>query len=191
MQEVMITGNHEPLPLWYFLLPAGFFALLHLAFVKRFHALGVYLRDQWHVWGRLMVIFSLLWFLGNGLTEKTHFFAAFFDWPEWSRYSIMVVLALGSSITDNVALAAMQGQLILQQPIDVWKVRVLLILFTWSGGFTPFGCLQSLALNHSLGLSTGGWFKQTFKWAFLSLAGGSVGLLLIWALYPGAVSQLK
>jgi len=191
-QEVMVSGAHQTsLPLWLFLIPAGVVSLWHLQSIHRLPALGAYIREQWHVWGRLMVIFSLLWFLAHGLTQQTNVFFAFFKWPEFLRYSIMVVLSLGSSITDNVALAAMQAQLILISPIAIWQTRLLLILFTWSGGFTPFGCLQSLALNNSLKLSTGKWFRETLLWSALSLVGGLMGLALIGVFHPTAVSLPK
>ena len=51
----------------------------------------------------------------------------------------------GLSITDNVALAAMQGSLTFNHPLPIWQVRLLFILLTWAGGFTSFGCLHALA----------------------------------------------
>jgi hypothetical protein len=174
-------------PLWLLLLPAGVLALLHLRSVRNLGAAGKHVRQEWSVWGKLMVIFSLLWLLANGLTEPTNALAVFFTWPEQVRYSLMVLLALASSITDNVALAAMQGALITAHPIVVWQIRLLFILLTWSGGFTPFGCLQSLALNGRLRLSTGAWLRETRVWAALSLAGGLTGLVLIALLYPATM----
>jgi hypothetical protein len=188
VSELMIAGGqHALFPLWPFLAPAGLVALCYLFTSKQFQVLLAYLREQWTVWGRLMVIFSLLWFLSHGLTQQTNVFAAFFIWPEFARYGVMVILSLCSSITDNVALAAMQAQIILSAPLAVWQVRLLLILFTWSGGFTPFGCLQSLALNNNLKLSAGQWFRETLLWSALSLIGGLIGLGLIALFYPTAI----
>lgn len=177
----------EIVPLWLLLLPGGIVAVIHLLGIRRISAAGQHIQHEWPVWGKLMIIFSLLWFLTNALTEPANILAAFFTWPEVVRYSLMVVLSLASSITDNVALAAMQGSLLLNHPLSIWEVRLLFILLTWAGGFTPFGCLQSLALNGRLGLSTGGWFRQTFLWAGLAIVGGLVGLALISLLYPTAV----
>jgi hypothetical protein len=197
--EVMVAGGQAVsfpfwswlvsagLPLWPFLLLAGMVAFFYLVASRQFQVLVTYITGQWSVWGRLMVIFSLLWFLSHGLTQQTNVFAAFFTWPEFARYGVMVVLSLCSSITDNVALAAMQAQIILSAPLAVWQVRLLLILFTWSGGFTPFGCLQSLALNNNLKLSTGQWFRETLLWSALSLIGGLIGLGLIAVFYPTAI----
>src|SRR5262249_34467481 len=49
------------------------------------------------------------------------------------------------------------------------------------------GCLQSLALNGRLRLTTGAWLRHTLTWAGWALAGGLVGLALIRLLYPSAV----
>lgn len=174
----------EMAPLWLLLLPGGIAAGMHLLSIRRISAAGRHIQREWPVWGKLMVIFSLLWFLTNALTEPTNILAAFFTWPEAARYCLMVILSLASSITDNVALAAMQGSLLLNHPLSIWEVRLLFVLLTWAGGFTPFGCLQSLALNGRLGLSTGAWLRQTFLWAGLALAGGLAGLALISLLYP-------
>jgi hypothetical protein len=174
--------TYEVIPLWQVLLPAGVLATIHLLFVQRHHSALLHIRRQWPVWGKLMLIFSLLWFLSNGLTEKVNILTAFFLWPHWVHYGFMIVLALLSSVTDNVAIAAMLGTIILSQPLPTWQIRLLLILLTWSGGFTPFGCLQSLALNNSIGLSTGSWFRATLLWALVALIGGCIGLVatILW-----------
>lgn len=189
LQAIAVSSAtpHEIVPLWLLLLPGGIVAVIHLLSIRSISAAGQHIQHEWPVWGKLMIIFSLLWFLTNALTEPTNILAAFFTWPEAVRYSIMVVLSLASSITDNVALAAMQGSLLLNHPLSIWEVRLLFILLTWAGGFTPFGCLQSLALNGRLTLTTGAWFKQTFLWAFLAIVGGLAGLFLIGILYPTAV----
>jgi len=178
----------EPVALWLFLLPAGVIPVLYLVTSHHTVTASNYIREQWPVWGKLMIIFSLLWFLSNALTSAANSFAIFFTWPETVRYPIMVVLSLFSSITDNVALAAMQGALIINHPLSIWQIRLLFILLTWSGGFTPFGCLQSLALNSRLKLSTGAWFRQTFLWSILAIIGGLLGLALIGSFYPTAVA---
>ncbi|HEU5380998.1 MAG TPA: hypothetical protein VFV38_36710 [Ktedonobacteraceae bacterium] len=178
----------ELVPLWVFLLPAGITAAIYLVTTHHTLTAGKYISEQWPVWGKLMVIFSLLWFLSNALTQSTTISALFFTWPEFVRYPLMIILSLLSSITDNVALAAMQGALIVNNPLSIWQIRLLFILLTWSGGFTPFGCLQSLALNSRLKLSTGEWFRQTFLWSALAIIGGLLGLALIGYLYPVAVS---
>ncbi len=143
----------------------------------------------WQVWGKLMIIFSLLWFLSNVVAQRPSALGVFFTLAFPIRYSLMVVLALLSSVTDNVALAAMQGALIINHPFSIPLVRLLFVLLTWSGGFTPFGCLQSLALNAQLQYSTGKWFRQTWVWAFLAIVGGLAGLALIGVLYPTASGE--
>ncbi|MBF6589369.1 MAG: hypothetical protein IVW57_02415 [Ktedonobacterales bacterium] len=172
------------LPLWLLLLPAGLVAVWHLNVIGSGRATRRRLWQDAPVWLKLMVIFSLLWFLGNALTGPVNVFAAFFTLPPTPRYGVMVVLSLFSSVTDNVALAAMQGSLLLAHPLAIWQVRLLFLLLTWSGGFTPFGCLQSLAVNGRLGLSTGAWLRQTWVWGMLALLGGLLGLALILAFYP-------
>lgn len=177
----------EIVPLWLFLLPGGIVAVIHLLTIRRIPAALQHMKHEWPVWGKLMIIFSLLWFVMNALTEPTNVLAVFFTWPESARYGIMVLLSLASSITDNVALAAMQGSLLLNHPLSIWEIRLLFILLTWAGGFTPFGCLQSLALNSRLTLSTAAWFKQTLLWSGLAIVGGLVGLALIDVLYPTTI----
>jgi hypothetical protein len=172
--------------LWLLLLPAGNIAILHLFLRRRGIATSNYLLHELPVWLRLMVIFSLLWLLVNGLTQQVNVFAAFFTWPEPIRYGIMVVLSLASSITDNVALAAMQGSLILNHPLPIWQIRLLFILLTWAGGFTSFGCLQSLALNSRFELSMGKWMREAWVWGILAILGGLAGLALIALISPSA-----
>jgi hypothetical protein len=180
------ASAHDAFPLWALLLPAGIVAVLHLRSVDKLHVAGGYIRHEWPVWGKLMIIFSLLWLLSNAVSAPTNIFGAFFTWSDPVRYGLMIVLSLLSSVTDNVALAAMQGSLLLSHPLAIWQIRLLFILLTWAGGFTPFGCLQSLALNSRLQLSTGAWFRQALAWAALALAGGMLGLALISILYPSA-----
>ncbi len=171
-------------PLWLLLLPAGVAAIIHLGAIRDLGKAGTHIRHEWPTWGKLMVIFSLLWYVANASVAAANVFAAFFTWPEALRYGIMIVLSLASSITDNVALAAMQGALLLNHPLAIWQIRLIFILLTWAGGFTPFGCLQSLAVNSRLKLTTGAWFKETFSWAGLAILGGLVGLALIAVIYP-------
>ncbi len=176
-------GVTDAAPLWQFLLPAGVLAVLHLLAARRADAGVTYVRESWPVWGKLMVIFSLIWYLSNALPAHPTVFEGFFVWPEAARYGAQIVLSLLSSVTDNVALAAMQGALIRDHPLAVWQVRLLFLLLTWSGGFTSFGCLQSLALNGRLKLDTVAWFKSALPWALLSIGGGLLGLALISVLY--------
>ncbi len=173
--------------LWIFLLPAGALAVLHLIERGLAQDSGQRIRKELPIWIRLATIFSLLWFLGTAMIlqpSQPNGLAAFFVLPAALRFGVMTILSLASSITDNVALAAMQGSLILNHPIPVWQIRFLFILLTWSGGFTPFGCLQSLALNSRLKLETGTWFRATFRWAILAIIGGLVGLAVILIRYP-------
>ncbi|HEV2236057.1 MAG TPA: hypothetical protein VGR57_05280 [Ktedonobacterales bacterium] len=178
-------------PLWLFVLPAGVVAVAHLLSIERGPAAWTYVRNEWPVWGKLMIIFSLLWFLGNGLIGAQSVFAGFFLWPAQVRYGIMVLLSLASSITDNVALAAMQGAILVHHPLPIWQIRLLFILLTWAGGFTPFGCLQSLTTNSRLKLSTGAWFRETLPWGAAAILGGLAGLALIALLYPHAVGLVR
>ena len=168
----------EQFPLWQLLLPSGIVAIVHLCITRSRTVVVQHLQEQWPVWGKLMVIFSLLWFLTYGLTQTSNVLNAFFAWPNWIQYGFTLILALLSSVTDNVAIAAMLGNIALIHPFALWQIRLLLILLTWSGGFTPFGCLQSLSLNSSLELSTAAWFSQTLRWGAISLLGGIVGLLI-------------
>lgn len=202
----------EPPPLGLFLIPAGIAAFGHLLLTRRhvqprgkvdvyipwlrnsilkhhskLPATWRHIKFQVPIWLKLAVIFSLLWYLGNGLTQSVNVFEGFFTWPEPLRLAVMSVLSLASSVTDNVALAAMQGSLLIQHPLSTWQIRLLFILLTWAGGFTPFGCLQSLALNSHLHLQTGAWFKQTLIWGTLSILGALCGLLLIGIFYPAAL----
>lgn len=185
------AGASADVPLWLFLLPAGAVAVLHLAAIGRGRTAVAHMHREWPVWGKLMIIFSLLWFLGNAMTGTGSVFAVFFQWPEQMRYGLMVLLSLASSITDNVALAAMQGSILLHHPIAIWQIRLLFILLTWAGGFTPFGCLQSLATNSRLKLSTAAWFRETLPWGVAAIVGGLAGLTLISWLYPNAVGLVR
>lgn len=170
-------------PLWLLLLPAGLAALNHLFVGERIIETFEHIEEQAPVWIKLIVIFSLLWFLQHGLSG-TGILNLFLLLPSSLQYTLMILLSLASSVTDNVALAAMQGTIILGHPIAIWKIRLLLVLLTWSGGFTPFGCLQSLSINHRLQLSTGDWIKETPIWAGLALVGGILGFVIIAILYP-------
>jgi hypothetical protein len=174
-------------PLWMLLLPAGNVAIVYLFIRRRGIASSNYILLELPVWVRLMVIFSLLWLLTNGLTQQVNAFAVFFAWPEPLRYGLMVLLSLASSITDNVALAAMQGSLILHHPLPIWQVRLLFILLTWAGGFTSFGCLQSLALNGRFSLSMGQWIREAWIWGILAILGGLAGLALLAIFIPSAL----
>lgn len=205
------SGGAIDLPLGLFLAPAGIIAFWHLRLARRhvretrnvhfsiplrrrpvvhqsrLPATWKHIQFEVPIWMKLAVIFSLLWYISNGLTQATNVFSVFFVLPETLRFGVMSLLSLASSVTDNVALAAMQGSLLLQHPMAVWQIRFLFILLTWAGGFTPFGCLQSLALNSRLQISTGTWFKLALPWGFISIIGAIVGLALIGVFHPGAV----
>lgn|GEM_PF-5125492 len=183
VQRLHQPGSFEPYPLWEFLLPAGIFALVHLYSIQRFNTGISYVRQEFPVWGRLMLIFSLIWYLSNGLTSSSNVFSVFFTWSSLLRYNMQVILSLLSSITDNVAIAGMQGAIIINHPLPIWQIRLLFLLLTWSGGFTYFGCLQSLALNSRLHLTTPEWFKAALPWAILSIIGGGVGLAMTVLIY--------
>lgn len=168
----------ETIPLWLLLLPAGVVATLHLLITHTTAGAMKHLKEQSPVWIKLIIIFSLLWFLQHGLVSTTSVLNGFFGLPALLQYGAMVILSLASAVTDNVALAAMQGSLIAAHPLAIWQIRLLLILLTWAGGLTPFGCLQSLSINHRMKLSTGAWLKETPVWAGLALIGGFIGLIL-------------
>ena len=188
-------------PLWLVLLPAGAMAVLHLCSIKQLPTRVVegaekqtgwqfgmsYMRRESPVWVKLMIIFSLIWYMSTALTTPQNVLGLFFTLALPIRFGLMVILSLLSSVTDNVALAAMQGALIVRHPLAVWQIRLLVILLTWAGGFTYFGCLQSLAMNSRLKLSLGKWMQHSLVWAALSIAGGLAGLLIIRLLYPTAV----
>ncbi len=180
------VGTEIAVPLWLLLLPAGITAILHLSSAGVGHVIKKHLHDQLPIWLRLMVIFSLLWFIMNGLSGEG-VFGLFFLLPSSIQFVLLIILSLFSALTDNVALAAMQASIIIDHPLSVWKIRLLLILLTWAGGLTPFGCLQSLSVNHRLKLSVGQWVRETPVWAGLSIIGGLAGLLIIAVLYPSAV----
>lgn len=173
----------ENVPLWLLLIPAGLAAINHLFVTRKLQGTIAHIKEQAPVWMKLMVIFSLLWFLQFGLTSHNEATNAFFLLPHSIQYFFLVLLALASAVTDNVALAAMQGSIIINHPLPIWEIRLLLILLTWAGGLTPFGCLQSLSINHRLKLSTGQWLSQTPLWAGLALLGGLIGLIFIGLLY--------
>ena len=175
------------IPLWILLFPAGLAAINHLFVGERITETWEHAQEQLPVWVKLIVIFSLLWFLQHGLTSTKSVLSLFLLLPSSLQYSILVILSLASSVTDNVALAAMQGTIILGHPLAIWKIRLLLVLLTWAGGLTPFGCLQSLSINHRLKLSTGKWIMETPLWAGLAILGGLLGLLCISLLYPSSV----
>ncbi len=193
-------------PLWLFLLPAGVGAVIFLWRASYLSAQVIeqdsslsksreftvkYLREQVPVWGKIAIIFSLLWYLSYGLAPGHNALAGFFGWPKPLRYGLMVILSLLSSVTDNVALAAMQGALIVSHPLAVWQIRLLLILLTWAGGLTYFGCLQSLALNSRLKLATGEWLKTALLWSVYGIIGALAGLLVIFLLYPQASGLVR
>ncbi len=171
-------------PLWIFIAPAGIAALIHLLSTKQIGRGWLHIKNELPVWGRLMVIFSLIWFLSSKLSAPANIFTDFFALPEQARYSFQIILSLFSSITDNVAIAGMQGAMIINHPIALWQIRLLFILLTWSGGLTYFGCLQSLALNARLHLPSSAWFKAAIPWAIVSFIGGIIGLACIFILYP-------
>jgi hypothetical protein len=174
--------------LWLFLLPAGFFAILHIISQDRTYETLKRFAHESQIWIRLMAIFSLIWILTFALTETTNVFTAFFDWPIELRYPLMIVLSLLSSVTDNVALAAMQAGLILNHPLPVWAIRLIFIVLTWAGGLTAFGCLQSLALHTKFPLSMKEWFRESRVWAVVTIVGGLIGLVAIMLIYPGELS---
>jgi hypothetical protein len=130
LAQVVASGNKSDVPLWLFTLPAGVAAFLHLLSTRHINALVEHVREQSPVWGKLMVIFSLLWLLENVSQRGGNVFVTFFTWPDQVRYGLMIVLSLASSITDNVALAAMQGSLLLLHPLAIWQIRFLFILLT-------------------------------------------------------------
>ncbi|MGH7245399.1 MAG: hypothetical protein ACREGI_00510 [Candidatus Levyibacteriota bacterium] len=169
----------ENIPLWVLVLPAGLAAVNHLFVGERLTEMMEHIEEQMPVWIKIIVIFSLLWFLQFGLTAKTNVLHIFFFFPSSIQFLVLTVFSLASAVTDNVALAAMQATIILGHPIAIWKIRLLLVLLTWAGGLTPFGCLQSLSINHRLKLSTDHWIRETPVWAGLALFGGLLGLLLI------------
>ncbi len=171
-------------PLWIFIAPAGIAALIHLLYTKQLNRGWLHIKNELPVWGRLMVIFSLIWFLSNKLSAPSNVFAGFYALPEQARYGLQIILSLLSSLTDNVAIAGMQGAMIINHPIALWQIRLLFILLTWAGGLTYFGCLQSLALNARLHLPSSAWFKAAIPWAIISFIGGIIGLACIIILYP-------
>ncbi|NOS68089.1 MAG: hypothetical protein HOO67_07075 [Candidatus Peribacteraceae bacterium] len=179
-------GTSISVPLWILLLPAGIAAVVHLSSSGVGHVIHHHLREQIPIWFKLMVIFSLLWFIEHGLSGSG-MFGFFFLLPPAFQFTLLIVLSLCSAVTDNVALAAMQASIILSHPLAIWQIRLLLVLLTWAGGLTPFGCLQSLSINHRLKFSTNAWLKECPVWAMLSLCGGIAGLLFTFFLYPSAM----
>ncbi len=172
--------------LWLLLLPAGIVAFLHLVSQDHFRSTVLKFWKDSAIWIRLMAIFSLIWIGSFTLTQEKNVFAVFFDWPIAARLPAMIVLSLASSITDNVALAAMQAALILKHPLPVWMIRLVFILLTWAGGLTSFGCLQSLALHSRapLPLSMRDWLREAWKWAAITLVAGLIGLVAIILMFP-------
>jgi hypothetical protein len=171
--------------LWAYLVPAGFVAILHISSQDRLYLTIKHFAHEARIWIRLMAIFSLLWMLTFALTESTNVFGVFFDWPIAFRYPLMLLLSLGSAVTDNVALASMQAALLLRHPLPTAAIRLLFILLTWAGGLTAFGCLQSLALHSRFPLSAGEWFRESRVWAGITIVGGLIGLLAVIVIYPG------
>lgn len=170
-------------PLWILLLPAGIAALNHLFVGERLTEAVEHIQEQLPIWIKLTVIFSLLWFLQNGIMSNKNILSFFYLLPHTFQYILLTLLSLSSAVTDNVALAAMQATIILGHPLALWKIRLLLVLLTWAGGLTPFGCLQSLSMNHRLRLTTGQWMKETPVWAGLAILGGISGLLITTLLF--------
>ena len=173
-------------PLWQLLLPAGTVAIIGTAYLHRGHEAREHFKTESAVWLKLLVIFSLLWLIINIFADYPNISSVFFLLPFPVQYALMIVLSLLSSVTDNVALASMQGSIMLQHPVAIWQMRLLFILLTWAGGLTSFGCLQSLALNSHLKLSTKQWLRETPLWAGYALIGGLLGLLAIKFIYPTA-----
>ena len=68
-------------PLWLLLLPAGNIAIVYLFIRQGGIASSQFILHELPVWECLMVIFSLLWLLTNGLTQQANAFAVFFTWP--------------------------------------------------------------------------------------------------------------
>lgn len=175
------------IPLWILIFPAGFAAINHLFVGERLNETWEHMQEQAPVWLKLIVIFSLLWFLQNGLTNTTNVLYVFVFLPSSVQYGFLILLSLASTFADNVAIAAMQATIILHHPIAIWEIRLLLLLLSLCGGLTPFACLQSLSINHRLKLSTKQWVRETPLWAGLALIGGITGLILISLLYPTTV----
>jgi hypothetical protein len=171
--------------LWVYLAPAGLVAILHISSQDRLYETVKRFARESRIWVRLMAIFALLWVLTFALSQATNHLTAFFDWPVAIRYPLMIVLSLGSAVTDNVALASMQAALLLHHPLSTAAIRLLFIVLTWAGGLTAFGCLQSLALHSKFPLSTGEWFRESRVWAGITIVGGLIGLLAVILIYPG------
>ena len=173
-------------PLWQLLLPAGVLAMVDILYLNRAKEARGHIRAESPVWGKLAIIFSLLWLIINIFSVYPNVSSGFFLLPGWVQYGCMAILSLLSSVTDNVALASMQGAIMLHHPLAIWQMRLLFVLLTWAGGLTSFGCLQSLALNSHLKLSAKAWLRETPAWAGYAITGGLVGLVLIRFIYPAA-----
>lgn len=173
-------------PLWQLLLPAGIMSVIGIVYLRRQAEAKVHFKTESAVWLKLAIIFSLLWIVITICSQYPNVTSVFFALPFPFRYVLMLILSLLSAVTDNVALASMQGAILLQHPVSIWQVRLLFILLTWAGGLTSFGCLQALALNSHLKLSTKQWSREAPMWAVWSLVGGLIGLVLIGFIYPSA-----
>ncbi|HEU4967235.1 MAG TPA: hypothetical protein VFT53_07255 [Candidatus Saccharimonadales bacterium] len=173
-------------PLWQLLLPAGIASLIGILYLRRSKETREHFRTESPVWLKLMIIFSLLWLIVTVCSQYPNISSVFFVLPFPLQYICMVVLSLLSAVTDNVALASMQGSIMMQHPIAIWQMRLLFVLLTWAGGLTPFGCLQALSLNSHIKLSTKQWVRETPVWAGSALAGGLIGLAIIRLVYPPA-----
>lgn len=173
-------------PLWQLLLPAGAISIIDIFYLNRKSEVKEHIQAESPVWIKLMIIFSLLWLILNIFSQYPNISSAFFLLPFPIQYFFMIILSLLSSVTDNVALASMQGSIMLQHPLAIWQMRLLFVLLTWAGGLTPFGCLQSLALNSNIKLSTEEWLKETPIWAGYAIIGGLIGLIFIKFIYPTA-----
>jgi hypothetical protein len=173
-------------PLWQLLLPAGIMSVIGIVYVRRQTEAKAHFKTESAVWLKLIIIFSLLWIVITVCSQYPNVTSVFFALPFPLRYIFMIILSLLSAVTDNVALASMQGSIMLQHPVAIWQMRLLFVLLTWAGGLTPFGCLQALALNSHIKLSTKQWYREVPVWAGWSLLGGLMGLVLIGLLYPSA-----
>jgi MFS family permease len=178
--------GHYNWPLWLLILPAGLTALFDIIYLRKNGEAKEHIQTELPIWIKLMVIFSLLWLALTIYVRYPSIAAVFFLLPAAVQYGCLVVLSLLSSVTDNVALASMQGSIILTHPVAIWQMRLLFVLLTWAGGLTSFGCLQSLALNSHLKLPMRAWAREVPLWAATSITGGLAGLLLIRIIYPAA-----
>lgn len=173
-------------PLWQLLLPAGIAAAIGTVYLHRETEARAHFKTESAVWLKLGIIFSLLWLVVTIFAQYPNAASVFFRLPFSIQYILMLVLSLLSAVTDNVALASMQGSIMVQHPILIWQMRLLFIVLTWAGGLTSFGCLQSLALNSHLKLSSKQWLAEAPVWAGCAIIGGLFGLVAIRFVYPTA-----